>query len=276
MARFDTHVHLWLRGDGNRVRIRERVPELDRDFGLVELLPQLIEAEVERIVLVSAAQNEREPAGLIEVAHRHPDLVAGVIGWLDPGDAELSTKVARLAADPAWLGIRLPIVLEDATAFVAQSGIDAALDRLVAANAVVQVLVNPAQIATVAPLLERHPDLRVVIDHAANPDVAMPVSSEWRDGIRRLGGLPNAACKVSAFWLPGMPAPTADQLQPFADEILAAFGTERIVAASNWPVTTLLASPLRTFMACEQTFRLHAGAFYDNAARIYRRRTEGK
>lgn len=276
MARFDTHVHLWLRGDGNRVRIRERVPELDQDFGLLELLPQLIEAEVERIVLVSAAQSEREPAGLLEVAHRHPDLVAGVIGWLDPGDPEFGAKVARLSSDAAWLGIRLPIVLEDAEAFAARPDIDAALDRLTAADALVQVLLNPSQIAAVAPLLERHPDLRVVVDHAANPEVRRPLSSEWRDGIYRLGALPNAACKVSAFWLPGMVPPTAEATRPFADEIVTAFGHDRIVSASNWPVTSMLASPRQIFMACEQAFRLHSSELHANATRIYRRLTARK
>lgn len=269
--RFDTHVHLWRRGDGNVVRIRQRVLELDRDFGLEQLLPQLIEAEVERIVLVSAAQNEREPAGLLEVARRHPDLVAGVIGWLDPGDADFAAKVARLAVDPAWLGIRLPIVLEDAAAFVARPGIDAALEQLAAVDAVVQVLVNPAQIATVAPLLERHPDLRIVIDHAANPDVSQPVSAEWREGIRRLSELPNGACKVSAFWLPGSAPPSEDQLLGHAHEIADAFGPRRLVAASNWPVTTLLTSTRQIFTTIEQIFVVTADEFYDNAARVYRR-----
>jgi len=271
--RFDTHVHLWQRGDGNVVRIRQWVPQLDRDFGLEQLLPQLIEAKVERIVLVSAAQNEREPAGLLEVARRHPDLVAGVIGWLDPGDADFAAKVVRLAADRAWLGIRLPIVLEDATAFIARPGIDAAFEQLAAVDAVVQVLTNPTQIAIIAPLLERHPDLRIVIDHAANPDVSQPVSSEWRDGIRRLGELPNAACKVSAFWLPGAPAPSEDQLLDHAREIADAFGPQRLVASSNWPVTTLLTHTRQIFTTLEQIFVVTADEFYDNAARVYRRQT---
>lgn len=276
MARFDTHVHLWSRGDGNRVRIRERVPELDRDFGLTELLPQFAEADVERIVLVSAAQSEREPAGLLEVARRYPDLIAGVVGWLDVSDPEFTAKVARLATEPGWLGIRLPIVLEDATAFMARPSIDAALDRLAEANAVVQVLVNPSQIVAIAPLLERHPDLRLIVDHAANPDVGRPFAREWLDGIRRLGELPNAACKVSVFWLPGLTPPTQDQLRPFADQILAAFGRNRIVSASNWPVTTMLTSPERIFMSCEAIFGLRPDEFYANAAWIYRHPTTGK
>lgn len=269
--RFDTHVHLWQRGDGNLVRIRERVPELDRDFGLAQLLPGLAAAEVERIVLISAAQSEREPAGLLEVAQRHPDLIAGVIGWLDPGDADFAAKVAALAADPAWLGIRLPIVLEDAAAFAARPGIDAALEGLAAVDAVVQVLVNPSQIAAIAPLLERHPELRTVIDHAGNPDLSRPVAAEWQEGIRCLAALPNAACKISAFWLPGAPPPADEQMRVHLGEIVAAFGEERIVAASNWPVTTLLGQPWQKFMALEQLSRIPAPTFYGNAARIYRR-----
>ncbi len=271
MARFDSHVHLWRRDDGNAIRIRDRVPELDQDFGLVELVPRLIEAEVERIVLVSAAQNEREPAGLLQVARRHPDLVAGVIGWLDIGDPEFDAKVADLSADPAWLGIRLPVVLEDAEAFAARPGIDAALHRLARAGAVVQVLVNPSQIAAIAPVLERHPDLRTVIDHAANPGVSRPLTDEWRDGMHRLGEMPNSVCKVSAFWLPGAEPPTDDQKRPFADVILDAFGPARLVAASNWPVTSLLTHPREVLTAIERLFALGSEQLFDNAARIYRR-----
>jgi len=276
MSRFDTHVHLWRRGDGHPVRIRERVPELDQDFDLDRLLPEIADASVSRVVLVSAAQDEREPAWLLEVARKRPDLVAGVIGWLNLFDAAFPLKLAALIEDPHWLGIRLPIVLEDAAAFASRPGIDAALDHLAAADALVQVLINPSQIEAVAPLLERHPNLRVVIDHAANPDVGRPMSSEWRDGMHRLSALPNAACKVSAFWLPGMAPPTRDDIRPFADEIGTAFGHDRIVAASNWPVATMLTSPRQIFMACEQTFRLPSSEFYANATRIYRRSTARK
>jgi L-fuconolactonase len=136
---------------------------------------------------------------------------------------------------------------------------------------VVQVLINPPHIATVAPLLERHPALRIVIDHAANPDVSRPVSREWGEGLHRLAALPNTACKVSAFWLPGSPPPSNEQLLIHVGEIADAFGPQRLVAASNWPVTTLLTHTRQIFTTLEQIFVVSADEFYDNAARVYHR-----
>lgn len=276
MSRFDTHVHLWRRGDGHPVRIRERVPQLDQDFGLNRLLPELAGASVDRIILVSAAQTELEPNWLLEVARMRPDLIAGVIGWLNPADPDFHEKLSVLVADPAWLGLRLPIVLENAADFASRPGIDLALEQLTEADAIVQVLVNPEQIASIAPLLERHPGLRTVIDHAANPDVSKPPSSEWSDGISRLGALPRAACKVSAFWLPGASPPSPERLAPFAAQIVSVFGKRRIVAASNWPVTSSLASPGEILEGCELLFALTAKSFATNAARIYRRSNSRK
>jgi L-fuconolactonase len=271
MKRFDTHVHLWHRGDGNAVRIRERVPELDQDFGLEQLLPVLDDAQVDRIVLVSAAQNEREPASLLNVARQHPDLVAGVVGWLDLADAAFEQKVAALAAEPQWLGIRLPIVLEDAEAFVSRPGVDAALSYLAGVDAVVHVLVIPSQIATVAPLFERHPDLRIVIDHAANPDVSQPPTAAWRQGLQRLAQLPKSTCKISAFWLPSQPIPEDDQVRLFVLDIIGMFGANRIIAAGNWPASSLAMSYGDVFARLERCSGLPSAVFYENAARLYQR-----
>jgi L-fuconolactonase len=271
MKRFDTHVHLWHRGDGNAVRIRERVPELDQDFGLEQLLPVLDDAQVDRIVLVSAAQNEREPASLLNVARQHPDLVAGVVGWLDLADAAFAEKVAALAAEPQWLGIRLPIVLEDAEAFAARPGIDAALSHLASVDAVVHVLVVSPQITAVAPLFERHPDLRIVIDHAANPDVSQPPTAEWRQGLQRLAQLPKSTCKISAFWLPGQPIPEDNQVRLFVTEIIEMFGANRIIAAGNWPVSSLAMSCGDVLARLESCSGRPPAVFYNNAARLYQR-----
>lgn len=269
MSRFDTHVHLWNRGDGHPVRIRSRVPALDGDFGMGKLRPLLAPAGVSRLILVSAAQTEAEPAGLLRIAAENRNLVAGVIGWLDLAAPDFEARLASACADPLWLGLRLPIVLEDADIWAARPGLDTALAALADARAVVQVLVAPGQIATAATVLERHRRLRIVIDHVANPDLTHPGDAAWHEGMARLARLPNAFAKLSMLWLPGQPVAEDAALAPIFDHVAHQFGHNRLLAASNWPVSAPGFAYGAVFATIERLTGLDAERFAANAEAIY-------
>ncbi|MGV3652063.1 MAG: amidohydrolase family protein [Devosia sp.] len=271
MSRFDTHVHLWTRGDGHPVRIRSRVAVLDGDFGMEALRPLLAPAGVSRLILVSAAQTEAEPLGLLRVAAENRNLVAGVIGWLDLAAPDFETRLVAACTNPLWLGLRLPIVLEDAELWAARPGLDAALAALADVGAVVQVLITPGQIATVATVLERHPGLRTVIDHVANPDLTRPGDPVWQEGIVRLARLPNAFAKLSMLWLPGQPLPDEAALASIFVHVARQFGHHRLLAASNWPVSALGFAYRDAFATIERLTGLDAGRFAANAEAIYTR-----
>ncbi|SFZ80609.1 L-fuconolactonase [Devosia enhydra] len=271
MSRFDTHVHLWRRGDGHPVRIRSRVPELDADFDMHALRPLLASAEISRLILVSAAQIEAEPAGLLIVAEAHRDVVAGVIGWLDLAVPDFEARLAAACTNPLWLGLRLPVVLEDAETWVAQPGLDDALAALADVGAVIQVLVAPHQIATVATVLERHTGLRIVIDHVANPDLTHPGDPVWHEGIARLARLPNAFAKLSMLWLPGQTLPDEAALAAIFAHVARQFGHHRLLAASNWPVSAPGFAYRDVFATIERLTGLDAGRFAANAEAIYTR-----
>jgi hypothetical protein len=101
--RFDTHLHVWWPGDGASVRIRTTLPDLDRDFSFERMRSTLLATRVSRVILVAAAQQEDQNARLVEIAKKNPDLVAGVIGWLDVEEIALRLLETHAAVDPLTL-----------------------------------------------------------------------------------------------------------------------------------------------------------------------------
>lgn len=247
MSRCDTHVHLWQHADGEPIRIRERVRDLDGDFGLCAFTVQARAAGVDSIVLVSAAQTETDTDRLLEVARANPGFVRGVMGWLDLTAPDFEARLAARAADPAWLGHRLPLVLTGSD-WLDQPSVRHSLRLLNECSARVQILLDPGQVKAVRDCFVRYPELRLILDHAANPTADGTVDPVWRDGLAAMADLPNICCKVSSFWLPGDPTPMDETIRPLLSHVLDRFGPARVIAAGNWPISTL-ATPYSQVLA---------------------------
>lgn len=237
--RFDTHLHAWWPGDGAAVRIRTAMPELDRDFSLDATVAALDAAGVGRAVLVSAAQQEDDNARLLAEAARHPDRIAGVIGWLDPAAPDTARAIARWREDPLWRGIRMPLSIHPDRRYITRVETRRGLEALAEAGAIVEILAEPDQLAGVAAAFADLPDLRAIIDHAGLPDFTRTPTAGWRDDMARLAERPATICKVSAFWVPGDPPVRDETAFAFFAHILGCFGPGRMIAAANWPVSSL-------------------------------------
>jgi L-fuconolactonase len=237
--RFDTHLHVWWRGDGAGIRIRSNMPELDRDFSFPTVRPMLAAAGVSRALLVSSAQQEDDNDRLQAVGADNADIVAGVIGWLDLEAPGVAARIAHYGSSPLWRGVRLPLTIHEDRRHVTRPAVRRGLAALAKAGAAAEILAAPGQLADVAAVLADLPGLTAIIDHAGTPDFTAPPTAEWCDGIVVLAALPGTICKVSAFWVPGDP-PVADRnALPFFAHIAATFGPERMIAAANWPVSSL-------------------------------------
>jgi L-fuconolactonase len=236
----DTHAHLWWRGDGHRVLIRERVAQLDADFGFDVLAPELARAGVEKVVLVSAAQSFAETRRLLELAERHAAQVLGVIGFLDLEDDDFEREIDAAAAHEKLVGLRLPLVVHDDAQWIRRQRVAHALDTLADRSLVAQVLARPEHLAACADVLAGRPTLKCVIDHAGNPDSDLRADMVWRDGLANLARRTAAWCKVGEF----SPAPgrlaDAGRCGAVLDHVLACFGSSRVVYGSNWPVSALV------------------------------------
>jgi len=271
--RIDAHQHVWTLARGDYGWLTPALGPIYRDFGPDDLAPLLARHGIARTILVQAAPTEAETAFMLAVAARTP-FVAGVVGWSDFGASDAPARIARLAGNPLLVGLR-PMVHDIPDAgWLSQPSLAPAFEALIGANLVFDALLKPQHIAPMLTVLERHPALSVVIDHAAKPDLVTGDLAGWRDGIAALAAHPNAVCKLSGLVTEAAADWTLETLRPVVAHLLATFGPQRLLWGSDWPVVTLRADYSRWF---DTSAALLAGVsepereaiFGGNARRIY-------
>jgi L-fuconolactonase len=234
--RIDAHQHFWRvsRGDYGWLTPEDH-PAICRDFGPDDLAPLLEDAGVERTVLVQAAPTVGETAYLLGLSATAP-MVAGVVGWADLEAERAPQAIETMAANPSLLGLR-PMLqdLED-DAWILRPSVAPALEAMEAAGLRFDALVKPRHLPHLARMLVDRPGLKVVVDHGAKPDIAAGKIDEWAAGVRRIAAETPACCKLSGLVTEAGEHWTADDLAPFVDVLLEAFGPARLMWGSDWPV----------------------------------------
>ncbi len=245
-----------------------------RDFLPEHAAPQFAAAGVDGSVAVEAHSSEEETDFLLGLANQHP-IIRGVVGWVDLTAANLSDRLARWSGARALKGFRMN----------AQNELDDYLQRDDVVRGVAclgqhdftyDILIYPRQLDAAEQLVARCPGVRFVLDHCAKPNIASGEIEEWRVGLRRLARQPNVACKVSglvteAAWSHW----SYDDLAPYLETVVSAFGAERSMFGSDWPVC-LVASEYARWMDVVDRFadRLtpgeRAALFGGTAASVYK------
>ena len=195
-------------------------------------------------VIVEASNRVEDNAWLLELAKDDPFIV-GIVGNLTPGTPEFAGHVKRFAANPLFRGIRIQVQL--VKKLLQQNKLD---DLKLLAEHDLELDVNggpetPEAIARLAPLL---PSLRIVLNHIGNVQVTADAPpAEWKTGIETAAKHQNIYCKISALVegaaRDGNEAP--DDLafyKPYIDVVWNAFGDDRVIYGSNWPVSDMAAS----------------------------------
>jgi L-fuconolactonase len=136
-------------------------------------------------------------------------------------------------------------------------------------------LVLPRHLPALHAFARRHPELPVVIDHLAKPAMDGMPDAQWLAGMARLAALPQVHCKLSGMVTEAGPGWTAGRLRPYVDHVLQAFGPERIIWGSDWPVIRLAAGYAAWIDASETLLAgldesQRAAVFGLNAQRFYR------
>ena len=240
----DAHHHLW------DLSVRDQpwtagLPALRRSFSMDDLRPQLAANHIDRTVLVQTVCVEDETPEFLAVAENAPE-VGGVVGWADlrvPDIADRLAALRRCSGGKYLVGLRHQVQEEPDPNWLSRrevrKGLKAVGDAGLVYDFVVRHYQLPAVIETVAAL----GDVRFVLDHGGKPDIANGVLEPWAQQINELSRLPNIAVKLSGLvteaehksW-------TVDQLRPYAEVIVDAFGPARTMWGSDWPVCLLAAS----------------------------------
>ena len=234
--RIDAHQHFWRidRGDYGWLT-PEAHPKIARDFLPADLAPLLKAAKIDRTILVQAAPTEEETHFLLDLARDTPS-IAAVVGWVDFEAPDAPTRIARLCANPKLMGLR-PMLQDIAgEEWILKPEFSRVFDAIDRGKLRFDALVKPRHLPAVAELLDRYPDLAVVIDHGAKPDIAKDGLEVWKPYIRHIAKETNAYCKLSGLASEAGAGWTAATLKPYVEFLLECFGPERLMWGSDWPV----------------------------------------
>lgn len=270
----DSHHHVWRLARGDYGWLEPSLGPIYRDFGLEDLRPLLAYAGIDATVLVQAAPTVAETRYLLDVAHASEGLVCGVVGWVDLAHRDAPATLAELAGDSLLKGVR-PMLqdLPDA-GWIARREVAPALRALPALGLRLDALVKTAHLEPLLQTLGSHPDLAVVIDHCAKPDIAAGTWQPWADRIAALARHTGAHCKLSGLLTEAGLAWTVDAIRRYVDHVLACFGPGRVMWGSDWPVLALVASygewvgaseALLAGLSASERAAIHG----DNARRFY-------
>ena len=237
--RIDGHQHFWTTQRDDYGWLTPDLEALYRDFVPEDLQPLLDQAGVDHTVLVQAAATTDETRYLLGIAEYH-SMVAGVVGWVDmDSPTEAIEALDEFVQHPKFVGIRPMIQDIEDPAWIDRPELKIVLEALVQSNVCFDALVRSVHLPFLLNCLTRHPDLRVVIDHGAKPNIAAGEWQPWADGIAAIANLTSAYCKVSGLITEADSSQTYDDVMPYLDHLLEVFGSERLIWGSDWPVLNL-------------------------------------
>ncbi len=225
-------------------------------------------------VVVEASKWIEDNKWILDLAANEPYIV-GFVGNLDPNDEEFEDNLNRFSANPLFRGIRLGgghlQALHD-TDFVAN------IEKLAEKELTLDLLINPDALRLVPTLVEHIPTLRVVVNHIAGVRVdGNPPDTAWVSAIQEVGRYPNLYCKVSGLAEHTGQQPAPDDVAyytPTVDVLWNAFGEDRLIYGSNWPVSERFAPYATVQKIVEDYFNLKGDVatekyFWQNAKQAY-------
>jgi L-fuconolactonase len=236
----DAHHHVWKPSRGDYVWLTPaRGPVVYRDLMLEDMRPYNEWAEVETSVLVSAAPTVAETRFLLRVANESNGFVRGVVGWVDLAARDAIPTLTHFSRERLYKSVR-PMLQDIADPeWLLREEVQPALKALPRLGVRFDALVRPVHLPALLAILDWHPDLSVVVDHGAKPDIANKMWQPWADQMRAVAQSPRVRCKLSGLTTVAGPDWTIDTLRPYVDHLIECFGPERLMWGSDWPVVEL-------------------------------------
>ena len=272
--RLDSHHHFWNYNAIEYAWIGDYMAALRRDFGPPDLQFALESAGIDGAIVVQARQTLDETKWLLELAQTH-DFLRGVVGWVPLCAPDVADVLAEFAAYPKLVAAR-HVVQAEPDDFLARPDFNRGIAALERFGLVYDILIVERQLPAAIALVDAHPNQSFVLDHIAKPRIASGEMEPWAAGIRALAKRPNVVCKVSGLvteadlrnW-------TSEQLRPYFEIVLEAFGPHRSMFGSDWPVclaATSYAHWAATVRAWTRGFsQSEAAALWgETAARVYK------
>jgi len=240
--RIDAHQHFWRYSAEEYDWIDDSMASLRRDFLPLDLKPELDAAGFDACIAVQARQTLGETRWLLALADENP-FIAGVIGWVDLRDESVREQLAELSENPRLVGVRHVVQAEPDDRFLLRPDFLRGIAALQEFDLTYDILIYPRHLPVAVEFVSRFPQQHFVLDHLAKPFIKAQTIEPWASNIRELARFPNVFCKVSgmvteADWTSWKP----EHFQPYLETALQAFGPDRLMIGSDWPVCRVAGS----------------------------------
>jgi L-fuconolactonase len=239
--RIDSHQHFWQFDPTRDSWMNEKTMSVIRhDFLPKDLKPHLDRNGFDGCVVVQVDQSETENTFLLDLAQKN-NFIKGVVGWVDLKSKNLNSDLERLSQNEKIKGFR-HILQGEKPEFMLDAKFSKGIGELKKHNFTYDILVFPKHLNAVKKLLAQHKSQPFVIDHLAKPYIKKGLIKQWQKDTKSIAKHENVYCKVSgivteADWKNWK----ENDVKPYLDVIFEAFGTDRIVYGSDWPVCLLAA-----------------------------------
>jgi L-fuconolactonase len=239
--KIDSHQHFWNYSSEEYEWIDDEMVVLKRDFLPSHLAPIVASVGFDGTIAIQARQTIAETEWLLEMAEKN-DLIKGVVGWVPLCSSSVNDHLRKFSKSAKLVGVRHVVQDEPDERFMLRPDFINGLKCLSRYDLAYDILVFPQQLAAAAELVTLFPDQRFILDHIAKPPIKAGRIDDWKIGIERLAQFPNVYCKLSgmvteADWDNWKPS----HLAPYLDVVLHAFGPDRLMIGSDWPVCTVVA-----------------------------------
>jgi L-fuconolactonase len=239
--RIDSHQHFWNYDPARHSWISDEMHKIKRDFLPGDLEPLLKSNRIDGCVTVQVDQTEEENHFMLALADKN-DFIRGVVGWIDLRADDLEDRLTFFSQFPKLKGFR-HIVQGEAKGFLTNSQFIRGVKKLERFGYTYDLLIYHHQLEEALSFVRQVPDVKIVVDHIAKPSIRTGEKTQWELNMAALATFKNVYCKLSGMvteadwghW-------KREQIEPFMDEVLEAFGHQRIMYGSDWPVCLVAAS----------------------------------
>jgi len=276
--RLDSHQHFWKYNPAHQVWMTDQMAVLRRDYLPDELQPLLRQIQFNGTIAVQARQMVEETEWLLELSGQH-DFIKGVVGWVDLRSPHLRKQLEKYSKHPRLVGVRHVVHDEPDDHFMLLPAFRRGLAQLPEFGLTYDLLLFSKHLPVAVKLVNEFPNQPFVLDHIAKPAIRDGLVSPWQEDLKRLAEFPNVFCKLSglvteAKWKQWRP----EDFHRYLDIVIAAFGPERVMIGSDWPVCTLsgdYVSTMRVVTDYVQRFsaRIQEDILGSNCARFYHIKT---
>lgn len=241
--KIDAHQHFWKYDPDVHAWITPEMHAIQRDFLPSDLQPILQQAGIDGCVLVQVNQSEDENHYFLQLAAEN-DFIKGVVGWIDLRDPDVDQRLAYYKRYPKLKGFRHVLQGEHDRALMLKPSFKRGIAQLQQYGYTYDILIYPDQLGYTRDFVAAFPGQPFVLDHIAKPHIKdRYITEEWKAAIRAVAEYPNLYCKVSgmvteADWYHWKP----EHFRVYLDTIVEAFGINRLMYGSDWPVCLVAAS----------------------------------